>query len=233
MDKDRDIARRLNGIANEMENAGETLVPLHEVDWEKVHILETVAPMRVVIPTFHARARYAYIKAWRRRIEEGNPGHKELDNEWMSYVIIYRNGKDSPIPVRGDIPHRDRVEPWRWIDPMMLFMNGLNAEVAAVYQIENIEHTEALLIWSRRHHLLAQIPEKDAGEIALEGCIEVRLVPQDEIEALVAARDTRYEADGRSSPGAERLSSEGRRTLAQRGRRSSPQGCSARGIDAG
>ena len=183
-DEKRDIARRLNGIANDMENEGQTLLPLHDVDWERVHALETVAPMRVVIPLFQARARHKYLEDWRQRVQEAHPGAREPDSEWMSYVIIYRNGKEGPIPVGGNTPHGDRVEQWRWIDPMLLFMNGLNAEVTAVYQIENIEHTEALLIWSRRHHLLAEIPEKDAGEIALEGCIEVRVVPQDEIEGM-------------------------------------------------
>jgi hypothetical protein len=160
-------------------------IPLYEVDWKAVYSLETVAPMRVAIPPFQARARYEYIEAWRRRVQESYPGEgRQLDSEWMSYAIIYRDGKDSPIPVDGNTPYKGRVEQWRWIDPMLLFMNGLNVEVAAVYQIENIAHTEALLIWSRQHHLLAKIPEKDAGEIASEGCIEVRLVPQDEIEAL-------------------------------------------------
>ena len=183
-DESTATARKLRNLANEMENEGETLIPLQEVDWEEVHTLKAVAPMRIVIPAFHARARSAYVKAWRRRIEEGTPGHKELDEEWMSYVIVYRNGEDVPIPVGGGMPYRDRKEPWRWIDPMMLFMSALNAEVTAVYQIENIKHTEALLIWSRQHHLLADIPEEDAGEIALEGCIEVRLAPEEEIEGL-------------------------------------------------
>lgn len=178
--------RELERLEGEMESGVDAVRPLYEVDWAAIHALTQAAPIHIVIPPVQARARYKHIEAWRERVRQGYPDKPEdwkLDDEWLSYLMIYRDGDSAPIPDHCNAPFpAERVELWRWIDPMLLFMNFVNAEVAAVYRVEDIQHTRACRVWCRFNHVLADVPEKDAVEIRLEGCVMVRPASPEEME---------------------------------------------------
>ncbi len=162
------IARRLQSQEDKMAYEGRKL--LTEIDWRAVHALERPAPWRINIPELQARSRLRYITKWREdKREDVDPDHK-----WLSWVFVYRDGDALAIKDEGDPgPEGSQGQLWMWVDHMLMALKYLDAEVAAIYRVKNIEHTIAGLFWERRDHILAQLPQKDAYAIGFEGAIEV------------------------------------------------------------
>lgn len=109
----------------------------------------------MIVPDADAAVQSRAITQWRDGVWENHPeARREGDTAWYAYLFVYAEGEDRFDP--GDTYQLGTAK-FVWRDPIICLMAGLNADVAAIYRADDMEHKHLCRVWARHHMITSQV----------------------------------------------------------------------------
>jgi hypothetical protein len=142
---------------------------VRDVDWGAVHRLEEVAPVRVAAPRDAATLASIHATRWRDSVLENFPDYV---GDYRHYLFIYADGDDC---FERD-SYQQGAARFRWVDPSLMVMGLLNAEVAAVYKARDMNHEILVRVWGRHVDVTSKVPRRSYVEWMSQRTVSVKVV---------------------------------------------------------
>lgn len=109
----------------------------------------------MIVPDADAAVQSRAITQWRDGVWANHPeARREGDTAWYAYLFVYAEGEDRFDP--GDTYQLGTAK-FVWRDPIICLMAGLNADVAAIYRADDMEHKHLCRVWARHHMITSQV----------------------------------------------------------------------------